>query len=432
MAGKKPVNTVKSQRHVTPLRHNNYNRHSPTQQSMPSQFITEVKVNKSSSEQITYWNTTIKNSYFNQQTIIIHNDTRSSEQTERDDDGGGDRTVESIYRDDGGGSGITERKEGRNDRVRIGHYQLELPVLLLHTTITKLVLYNCKLTKMPEAIFLLGNLQELYLSNNQIRSIDCGNNRNYSFQKLQNLNYISLSYNQLTTLPFDLFQLPSLNYVNVNLNPLTRFYEQLANSSSAGMIRTSNRSRKFLIVNCTPQVPSLLEICRSAIIGQHQGTPENAVLPVELVEYLNSDYELKCCSVCRSVLRGMQYFKLISWISTRDPMLKHINLHCDQATTGPENHHNVEFEDQCHVWNAKAQVIKELTEYCQQLEEEEEEEEAEIKALNKTRERSGSIGEDQVEAQEEERYNVELPMHRTICSVKCLKESMKNTTRSLW
>ena len=108
------------------------------------------------------------------------------------------------------------------------------------------ILYDYKLTSLPEYIVQLGNLQELYLCVNLLTTLpeSIGQLRNLqtldlcrnqltslpeSFGQLQNLQKLDMRRNKLTSLPESFGQLVNLCILNISNNQLTSLHPSLGN-----------------------------------------------------------------------------------------------------------------------------------------------------------------------------------------------------------
>ncbi len=86
------------------------------------------------------------------------------------------------------------------------------------TNLTELYVQNNQLTTLPDRIGDLTNLTELYVHNNQLTTLpDC-------IGELKNLTGLNVSYNLLTTLPDTLLHLKKLGHINTRENPLEEGY----------------------------------------------------------------------------------------------------------------------------------------------------------------------------------------------------------------
>jgi len=84
----------------------------------------------------------------------------------------------------------------------------------LSKNIRWLILTDNKLTRLPESIGKLGNLQKLMLAGNQLQALP------ESMAQCENLQLIRLAANQLTCLPDWLLNLPKLSWLAFSGNPL--------------------------------------------------------------------------------------------------------------------------------------------------------------------------------------------------------------------
>ena len=82
------------------------------------------------------------------------------------------------------------------------HTQMGITVDNQH--ITKIGLYDCRLSKLPESFGELASLNELYLSSNKLKFLPS------SFGDLKSLEILELNENQLKTLPESIGDLSSL------------------------------------------------------------------------------------------------------------------------------------------------------------------------------------------------------------------------------
>ena len=88
----------------------------------------------------------------------------------------------------------------------------------------KLDLSNKDLTKVPEYIFSMKQLEELNLSNNQLTGAIPS-----QIGQLKNLKVLNLSHNLMTGLPAELGQLSQLTELDVSYNSLTGLPNELGN-----------------------------------------------------------------------------------------------------------------------------------------------------------------------------------------------------------
>ncbi|MFZ2390711.1 MAG: leucine-rich repeat domain-containing protein [Minisyncoccales bacterium] len=88
----------------------------------------------------------------------------------------------------------------------------------------KLDLSNKDLTKVPEYVFSMKQLEELNLSNNQLTGAIPS-----QIGQLKNLKVLNLSHNLMTGLPAELGQLSQLTELDVSYNSLTGLPNELGN-----------------------------------------------------------------------------------------------------------------------------------------------------------------------------------------------------------
>eukprot|EP00033_Pygsuia_biforma_P001511 GCRY01001706.1.p1 GENE.GCRY01001706.1~~GCRY01001706.1.p1 ORF type:complete len:244 (+),score=21.51 GCRY01001706.1:180-911(+) len=84
-----------------------------------------------------------------------------------------------------------------------------------------LILKNRSLESFPEAVFSIGNLRRLNLSENQIARIPP------AISQLQNLELINISSNKIGFLPKEILDLPKLKYIFLRNNKIARFSDLL-------------------------------------------------------------------------------------------------------------------------------------------------------------------------------------------------------------
>ncbi|MFA5207732.1 MAG: leucine-rich repeat domain-containing protein [Candidatus Paceibacterota bacterium] len=92
------------------------------------------------------------------------------------------------------------------------------------TNAIKLDLSNKGLTKVPEYVFSMKQLEELNLSNNQLTGAIPS-----QIGQLKNLKILNLSHNLMTGLPAELGQLSQLTELDVSYNSLTGLPNELGN-----------------------------------------------------------------------------------------------------------------------------------------------------------------------------------------------------------
>ncbi|MCV6638025.1 COR domain-containing protein [Candidatus Albibeggiatoa sp. nov. NOAA] len=87
--------------------------------------------------------------------------------------------------------------------------------------ITHLSLYECEILQVPNCLFSLTYLQNLFLINNKIEELSA------NLGQLKYLNYLDLQYNQLKTLPESIQQLKYLGYLDLQYNQLKNLPESV-------------------------------------------------------------------------------------------------------------------------------------------------------------------------------------------------------------
>ena len=122
-----------------------------------------------------------------------------------------------------------------------------------NTNAIKLDLSNKDLTKVPEYVFSMKQLEELNLSNNQLTGAIPS-----QIGQLKNLKVLNLSHNLMTGLPAELGQLSQLTELDVSYNSLTGLPNELGNLKNLKTFNlTGNNYSTFDLDGIIDKLPSL-------------------------------------------------------------------------------------------------------------------------------------------------------------------------------
>jgi Leucine-rich repeat (LRR) protein len=122
----------------------------------------------------------------------------------------------------------------------------------------KLDLSNQGLEKIPEYVFGLKNLEELYVSNNKLTGAIQAEIRYF-----QNLKILDASNNQMTGVPAEIGQLSHLEVLNLSNNQLTGLPYELGNLQNLKMLNISGNDYSKLDLDIiTKKLPQNLNIIK--------------------------------------------------------------------------------------------------------------------------------------------------------------------------
>jgi Leucine-rich repeat (LRR) protein len=108
----------------------------------------------------------------------------------------------------------------------------------------KLDLTNQQLTKAPDYIFKLTNLEELNLANNQLTG-----SLQAEIRQLSNLKTLNLSHNSMTGVPAEIGQLQHLQILDLSNNQLTGLPYELGNLTNLQVLNLSGNNYSALDLN---------------------------------------------------------------------------------------------------------------------------------------------------------------------------------------
>ena len=163
-------------------------------------------------------------------------------------------------------------------------------------TTTELDLSYKNLTEIPESVFLLTNLQYLYLHYNNLTYIP------ESFSVLTKLHYLQLSYNNLTSLPESIGSLSNLKTLHLRDNNLTSLPESIKSLSNleylylynnnltsiSESIQTFTKIENFVLDESSYDINNLSMDCHTLILTDIDNNITN-LPPLLRTLYLKSD-----------------------------------------------------------------------------------------------------------------------------------------------
>jgi len=100
-----------------------------------------------------------------------------------------------------------------------------------------------KLQRLPPELYKLEHLEHMEVSHNQLTEIPAG------ITQLKNLRYLNVSYNQLVQLPTEISQLKNLKQLHVDHNQLTELPPQIGELESLKKLTVLQQDHQLQLKN---------------------------------------------------------------------------------------------------------------------------------------------------------------------------------------